>query len=109
MDFPDEPRIVVVGLGYVGLPLAVTLAHHFATTGLDIHSRRVAELKRGHDRTGEIGDDTLPAPPRPPTPPPPPPASSPPPAPKTPAAPTSTSSPHRRRSTRPTGRTSIHS
>jgi len=59
MDFPDEPRIVVVGLGYVGLPLAVTLAHHFATTGLDIHSRRVAELKRGHDRTGEIGDDRL--------------------------------------------------
>ena len=59
MDFPDEPRIVVIGLGYVGLPLAVTLAEHFATTGLDIQPRRIAELKRGHDRTGEIGDDRL--------------------------------------------------
>jgi UDP-N-acetyl-D-galactosamine dehydrogenase len=48
------PRIAVVGLGYVGLPLAVALARHFPTTGLDIAAARIAELKRGHDRTGEI-------------------------------------------------------
>jgi len=59
MDFPETPRIVVIGLGYVGLPLAVALADHFATTGLDIDARRVAELKRGHDRTGEITGERL--------------------------------------------------
>ena len=47
-------RIVVLGLGYVGLPLAVALAGKFATVGLDIDSRRIAELAAGHDRTGEI-------------------------------------------------------
>jgi UDP-N-acetyl-D-glucosamine/UDP-N-acetyl-D-galactosamine dehydrogenase len=59
MDFPDAPRIVVIGLGYVGLPLAVALADHFAVTGLDIDSERVAQLKRGHDRTNELGHERL--------------------------------------------------
>jgi len=54
MQFADNPKIVVVGLGYVGLPLAVALAHHFETIGFDIDSRRVAELSKGHDRTGEV-------------------------------------------------------
>jgi UDP-N-acetyl-D-glucosamine/UDP-N-acetyl-D-galactosamine dehydrogenase len=48
------PGVVVIGLGYVGLPLAVALAKQFATTGLDIDARRIAELESGHDRTGEI-------------------------------------------------------
>lgn len=52
-------RIVVVGLGYVGLPLAVRLAETFATTGLDIDAGRIAELRRRHDRTGEIDPGTL--------------------------------------------------
>ena len=52
-------RVVVVGLGYVGLPLAVALAGRFETIGLDIDQRRIAELDAGHDRTGEIDRDRL--------------------------------------------------
>ena len=51
--------IVVVGLGYVGLPLAVALAKSFPTVGLDIDESRIAELKAGHDRTDEIDDARL--------------------------------------------------
>jgi UDP-N-acetyl-D-galactosamine dehydrogenase len=55
----DRPRIVVVGLGYVGLPLAVALADHFPTTGFDIDAGRIAELKSGKDRTREVDGDRL--------------------------------------------------
>ena len=51
--------IVVVGLGYVGLPLAVALAKSFPTVGLDIDEGRIAELKAGHDRTDEIDDQRI--------------------------------------------------
>jgi UDP-N-acetyl-D-galactosamine dehydrogenase len=51
--------IVVVGLGYVGLPLAVALAKSFPTVGLDIDGSRITELKAGHDRTDEIDDARL--------------------------------------------------
>ncbi len=54
-----SPRIVVVGLGYVGLPLAVALATKFETIGLDINTARIDELKAGHDRTGEIEAERL--------------------------------------------------
>jgi len=47
-------RVVVLGLGYVGLPLAVAMAKHFQTIGLDINQARIAELQTHHDRTGEI-------------------------------------------------------
>src|SRR5688500_11952208 len=47
-------KIAVIGLGYVGLPLAVELARHFPTTGFDIDAGRIAELRRGHDRTREV-------------------------------------------------------
>jgi UDP-N-acetyl-D-galactosamine dehydrogenase len=53
------PRIVVVGLGYVGLPLAVALARSFEVKGYDIDSSRIAELKGGHDRTREVDADAL--------------------------------------------------
>ena len=53
------PRIVVVGLGYVGLPLAVALARHLPVTGFDIDGGRIAELGAGHDRTGEIDPEAL--------------------------------------------------
>jgi UDP-N-acetyl-D-glucosamine/UDP-N-acetyl-D-galactosamine dehydrogenase len=59
MLLTDKPRIVVVGLGYVGLPLAIALADHFDVTGLDIDSGRVAELRQGHDRTNEVAEDRL--------------------------------------------------
>jgi UDP-N-acetyl-D-glucosamine/UDP-N-acetyl-D-galactosamine dehydrogenase len=49
-----RPRVVVVGLGYVGLPLAVALAKHFPTTGFDINEARIAALRAHHDATGEI-------------------------------------------------------
>ena len=47
-------KIAVIGLGYVGLPLAVELARHFPTTGFDIDAGRIAELRDGHDRTREV-------------------------------------------------------
>ncbi|HEV7660412.1 MAG TPA: nucleotide sugar dehydrogenase [Allosphingosinicella sp.] len=59
MQLTNDPRIVVVGLGYVGLPLAVALADHFDVTGFDIDGARVAELRRGHDRTNEVDGDRL--------------------------------------------------
>ncbi|MEO6581392.1 MAG: nucleotide sugar dehydrogenase, partial [Sphingomicrobium sp.] len=52
-------HIVVVGLGYVGLPLAVALARKFQVTGMDVDTRRIAELAAGHDRTREIDGDAL--------------------------------------------------
>lgn len=55
----DGSRIAVVGLGYVGLPLAVALARHFPTVGIDIDQGRVAELRAGHDRTNEIDAPAL--------------------------------------------------
>ncbi|HJS40371.1 MAG TPA: nucleotide sugar dehydrogenase [Sphingomicrobium sp.] len=55
----DNPSIVVVGLGYVGLPLAVALARHFEVTGFDVDEERIAELGQDFDRTGEIDDGDL--------------------------------------------------
>ncbi|WP_242097929.1 nucleotide sugar dehydrogenase [Sphingomonas sp. CROZ-RG-20F-R02-07] len=55
----QNKRVVVIGLGYVGLPLAVALARSFETWGLDVDTGRIAELERGHDRTGEIDADRL--------------------------------------------------
>lgn len=52
-------RIVVIGLGYVGLPLAVHVAAWYPTIGLDIGARRIAELQAGYDRTGEIDAATI--------------------------------------------------
>ena len=50
----NNQRVIVIGLGYVGLPLAVALAKSHATVGLDIDAGRIDQLKAGHDRTGEI-------------------------------------------------------
>ena len=54
-----RPRIVVIGLGYVGLPLAVALACKFDTTGFDIDEQRIADLRDGLDRTNEVGAEEL--------------------------------------------------
>ena len=56
---PDHPHIVVVGLGYVGLPLAIALAQHFRVTGYDIDDKRIAELRCGQDRTREVDEADL--------------------------------------------------
>jgi UDP-N-acetyl-D-galactosamine dehydrogenase len=53
------PKIAVLGLGYVGLPLAVALARRFDVTGFDVDSARIAELREGHDRTREVSKDDL--------------------------------------------------
>ena len=52
-------RIIVIGLGYVGLPLAVALARKFDTLGFDIDEARIAELREGQDRTREIDGTAL--------------------------------------------------
>ena len=54
-----DNAIVVIGLGYVGLPLAVEFARHFRTVGFDTNARRIAELRDHHDTTGEISPATL--------------------------------------------------
>jgi len=50
----SDRRIVVVGLGYVGLPLAIAMANKFDVMGFDISADRIKELKSGFDRTDEI-------------------------------------------------------
>ncbi|MDA0368862.1 MAG: nucleotide sugar dehydrogenase [Proteobacteria bacterium] len=52
-------KIAVIGLGYVGLPLAIALARHFDVTGFDINAARIGEIVAGKDRTGEVSTDAL--------------------------------------------------
>lgn len=54
-----QHKITVLGLGYVGLPLARLFATKFATVGFDINQTRVQNLKNGHDDTLEVADDLL--------------------------------------------------
>lgn len=55
----SNPSIVVIGLGYVGLPLTVALSAKYRVIGFDLNEKRVRELQDGHDRTGEVSDDRL--------------------------------------------------
>ena len=55
----DTPKVAVIGLGYVGLPLAVEFGKTRQTTGYDINSRRVSELTEGIDKTQEVPSDEL--------------------------------------------------
>jgi len=55
----SDARIAVIGLGYVGLPLAVEFAKKYPTVGFDIDGQRVSELENGHDRTLEVADQDL--------------------------------------------------
>jgi len=55
----DTCKVCVVGLGYVGLPLAVELAGYFPVTGFDVKESRVETLKNGKDPTGEVTSDEL--------------------------------------------------
>ena len=52
----EAVRIAIIGLGYVGLPLAVYMARHFPVQGFDVNRARVDELASGRDRTGEVTD-----------------------------------------------------
>ena len=54
-----KEKLAIVGLGYVGLPLATLMATQYNVLGFDINKTRVAELKEGTDRTREVTPDTL--------------------------------------------------
>lgn len=47
---PKTDRITIIGLGYVGLPLAVEFAKQYHVVGFDINAARIAELKEGNDQ-----------------------------------------------------------
>ena len=55
----EKERVAVIGLGYVGLPVAMGFARVFPTLGFDIDATRVAELQGGEDRTREFTGDEL--------------------------------------------------
>ena len=54
-----KPKIAIIGLGYIGLPLAVHLSSHFEIMGFDIDNQRIKELKINFDKTGEYNSLTL--------------------------------------------------
>ena len=51
---PSGPVVAVVGLGYVGLPLAVEFGRRFNTIGFDVSSRKIAAYREWNDPTGEV-------------------------------------------------------
>lgn len=55
----NNPKIAVIGLGYVGLPLAVEFAKKYKVTGFDVNNTRIQELKSEKDHTNEIALDEL--------------------------------------------------
>jgi len=55
----SQKKIAVVGLGYVGLPLAVEFGKKRPTVGFDINKQRIKELRDGHDRTLETTSEDL--------------------------------------------------
>ena len=55
----EQEKIAVIGLGYVGLPVALSFGRKLATVGFDIRPRRVEELKSGHDETMEVTAEQL--------------------------------------------------
>ena len=58
--FPSDDTVVgVIGLGYVGLPLAVAFGGHFRTIGFDVDAQRIADLERGVDLTREVDAEDL--------------------------------------------------
>ncbi|MEM9488355.1 MAG: nucleotide sugar dehydrogenase, partial [Myxococcota bacterium] len=57
-ELRDE-TIAVIGLGYVGLPVALSFAKKYPTIGFDIKESRIAELKTGHDSTDEVESEDL--------------------------------------------------
>ena len=59
MQTLDSARVAIIGLGYVGLPLAVEFGKHFDTTGFDINRARIDELRAGRDSTLEVSPEEL--------------------------------------------------
>ena len=59
MSISNQEKVAVLGLGYVGLPVALAMAGKFPTVGFDINEKRISELKAGHDETGEVSKEEL--------------------------------------------------
>jgi UDP-N-acetyl-D-galactosamine dehydrogenase len=59
MPSVEQEKIAVIGLGYVGLPVALSFGRKVATVGFDIRQKRIDELKRGVDDTREVTTDQL--------------------------------------------------
>ena len=59
MDNLDNRSVAVIGMGYVGMPLAIALAHHVKTYGFDIQEKRINDLKSGFDSNREIKEQVL--------------------------------------------------
>jgi UDP-N-acetyl-D-galactosamine dehydrogenase len=55
----ENTKICLIGLGYVGLPLAVEFGKHFDTLGMDVNTKRIDELNHGEDRSLEVTPDEL--------------------------------------------------
>lgn len=56
---PQDIAIAIIGLGYVGLPLAVEFGRHYPTIGFDIKPERIRELQNGQDHTLEVNSEAL--------------------------------------------------
>ena len=54
MNHVENTRIAIIGLGYVGLPLAVEFGKKYTTLGFDINQKRISELQSGVDITQEV-------------------------------------------------------
>lgn len=59
MQMINNAKLAIIGLGYVGLPLAVEFGKKYSTLGFDINVARLAELNQGHDSTLEVSDNEL--------------------------------------------------
>lgn len=55
----EASKLAVIGLGYVGLPLAVEFGKHRPVVGFDINAKRIEALQAGHDSTREVSDEEL--------------------------------------------------
>lgn len=59
MNNIEDSNIAIVGMGYIGLPLAVEFSHHFPTVGYDVNTNRIDELNKGIDNTLEVEPELL--------------------------------------------------
>ena len=59
MLLKKKAKLAVIGLGYVGMPIAVQFAKKIDVVGFDINTKKINEYKNGHDVTGEVGDEEL--------------------------------------------------
>ena len=55
----ETKKMAVIGLGYVGMPIAIQFAKKIDVIGFDINKEKVQKYKDGHDVTGEVGDEEI--------------------------------------------------